>query len=39
VLGAIKPAMAMVEVCRLIEPAIVVEISALAVVEATGSRQ
>jgi hypothetical protein len=34
-----KPAMAMVEVCRLIDPAIIVEISALAVVEATGSRR
>jgi len=34
VFGAIKPATAMVEVSRLIDPAIVVEISAMAIVEA-----
>ncbi len=35
--GAIKPATAMVEVARLIDPAIVVEISALAFVDASGA--
>ena len=37
VFGAIKPATAMVEVSRLIDPALVVEISAVAIVEAFGA--